>query len=125
MSWDTYRQVYWFKIKAFMHSLYIDCHIIVVGTLKKKSSSILIVSYQLCETKSIAISFGFYINLLYNIFFVVCGNGMYGEKCSMPCGKCEIGTFCNNVSGICPFGCQDKWQGSKCDSMYINIACHP
>ena len=42
-------------------------------------------------------------------------------ECALPCGQCQNGTFCNDITGYCPEGCQEKWQGKKCDGVfYLN-----
>ncbi|XP_061180600.1 cell death abnormality protein 1-like [Saccostrea echinata] len=46
----------------------------------------------------------------------VCKKGYYGQSCELNCGKCSIGTFCDNITGICPEGCQDHWTGFLCDA---------
>ena len=31
------------------------------------------------------------------------------------CGHCKAGTFCEDVSGICPDGCSAGYEGDICD----------
>ncbi|XP_062578849.1 scavenger receptor class F member 1-like [Saccostrea cucullata] len=45
----------------------------------------------------------------------VCKEGLFGQDCESHCGQCIIGTFCDRVTGICPDGCQDPWNGSLCN----------
>lgn len=49
----------------------------------------------------------------------MCEGGFYGLSCSESCGHCKTGTFCNNIIGVCPNGCQNHWNGFKCDSKTI------
>lgn len=49
----------------------------------------------------------------------VCERNVYGVDCSEPCGYCKRGTTCDQVTGVCPGGCQDHWSGSKCDGKGI------
>lgn len=48
---------------------------------------------------------------------VVCNNDTYGTDCSMRCGKCLYlyGEQCHHVTGHCPRGCGDGFQGDLCD----------
>lgn len=48
-----------------------------------------------------------------------CETGQYGEDCTQKCGKCQAGTQCDIITGICPEGCQDSWTGSKCNGIFI------
>ena len=63
-------------------------------------------------------------NLTFIVLFfknILCANGLFGADCSLYCGKCKIGTVCNNLTGKCSFWCQDDWQGLKCDGMYYTM----
>lgn len=44
-----------------------------------------------------------------------CEIGIYGKNCDTECGKCKVGTGCNQISGICDEGCRDGFYGEKCD----------
>ncbi|XP_061180599.1 scavenger receptor class F member 2-like [Saccostrea echinata] len=46
---------------------------------------------------------------------VFCKAGYYGYNCEYLCGKCKTETICNNITGICPEGCQNRWTGLNCD----------
>lgn len=52
-------------------------------------------------------------------FDLVCKGGFYGLKCSESCGNCKAGAFCNKMTGACPDGCKDHWNGTKCDGKTI------
>ncbi|XP_056013740.1 uncharacterized protein LOC125677597 [Ostrea edulis] len=43
-----------------------------------------------------------------------CKSGFYGRNCKKRCGHCKFGTHCNDITGICPEGCQDTWEGPPC-----------
>ncbi|XP_052282064.1 protein draper-like isoform X1 [Dreissena polymorpha] len=47
-----------------------------------------------------------------------CETGKFGIDCSLECGNCINNTFCNNISGRCPDGCDPGWTGQLC-----NIEC--
>lgn len=40
---------------------------------------------------------------------------MYGENCSKSCGNCKNNQQCHNIDGTCMSGCENGYQGSKCD----------
>lgn len=46
--------------------------------------------------------------------FIVCRNNIYGLECVMMCGNCNDGKFCNNINGMCYFGCNEGVEGDKC-----------
>lgn len=55
-----------------------------------------------------------------------CLNGFYGEKCSKQCGNCRGGDLaCNKVDGVCTSGCEEDYQGEKCDlpPQPVNLSC--
>ena len=39
----------------------------------------------------------------------------YGSDCNTACGHCAGSDICDSVTGRCDSGCQDNWQGAKCD----------
>jgi len=43
-----------------------------------------------------------------------CRTGYYGSDCNVACGACKTGT-CNEKTGACTGGCDDGWNGNKCD----------
>jgi hypothetical protein len=52
----------------------------------------------------------------------VCRAEFYGAECSTPCGQCKTGDVCNNVTGVCPNGCQEHWNESRCDGKTLKYA---
>ena len=49
----------------------------------------------------------------------VCSPHYYGIDCNTPCGQCRGDDVCNNVTGHCPHGCKQYWNGTKCDGKKI------
>ena len=45
----------------------------------------------------------------------VCSPYYYGLNCNALCGQCSADDMCNNVTGICLYGCKPHWMEPKCD----------
>lgn len=51
----------------------------------------------------------------FSVLILECSNHFYGSDCTISCGHCRNGDVCNKVNGRCPNGCQNNWDGEKCD----------
>ena len=51
-----------------------------------------------------------------------CHIGVYGTLCDKECGKCKLGTECNQITAVCEEGCRDGFYGELCDKE-CNPAC--
>lgn len=51
------------------------------------------------------------------LIILECSPNYYGNDCNIPCGQCRGYAPCNNVTGHCPHGCTEQWDGPKCDGM--------
>lgn len=51
------------------------------------------------------------------VTYLGCDAGYYGLNCSLQCGHCADMSQCN-ASGYCLSGCQNGWQGPRCDGKY-------
>lgn len=54
--------------------------------------------------------------ILYQILFPIlqaCPRGYFGNECSEKCNDRCVG--CNNVNGLCDFGCIPGWRGDFCN----------
>lgn len=40
---------------------------------------------------------------------------MYGVNCSKSCGNCKNNQQCDHIDGTCMNGCENGYQGFKCD----------
>ena len=45
-----------------------------------------------------------------------CCNNMYDLHCMLTCGNCSNGQQCHHVTGTCPKGCIQGYDGDKCDT---------
>ena len=45
-----------------------------------------------------------------------CSNNTYGLHCTLTCGNCSNGQQCHHVTGICPQGCVQGYDGDTCDT---------
>lgn len=52
----------------------------------------------------------FFIRL--NYIFSACPRGYFGKECFQKCSETCAG--CNNVNGVCDFGCVSGWTGIFC-----------
>lgn len=48
--------------------------------------------------------------------FVECSLGFFGDKCKNKCSRyCLNNDSCDHISGVCPRGCIDGYNGSRCN----------
>lgn len=45
---------------------------------------------------------------------IECDNGTFGRGCGHKCGECFNSTQCNNIDGVCEFGCAPGILGVTC-----------
>lgn len=45
---------------------------------------------------------------------IECDNGTFGRGCGHKCGECFNSTQCNNIDGVCEFGCAPGFLGVLC-----------
>lgn len=67
-------------------------------------------------------------HLLKNVFYFVfteCSSGFFGINCKELCsGYCKNSGPCDHVSGVCPNGCQDGYDGTFCiDCKLLGYEC--
>ena len=58
-------------------------------------------------------------NKTYVLFFhAACEDNTFGADCSETCSKTCAGPkkLCNHVNGSCIFGCDDGYQGERCEN---------
>lgn len=64
------------------------------------------------------ILFSWYLLLILNYIkislLIECDNGTFGRGCGHKCGECFNSTQCNNIDGICEFGCAPGFLGVTC-----------
>lgn len=49
------------------------------------------------------------------LFFTVCDTTHYGPTCSLECADSCVNNTCNNTTGSCMYGCQERFYGDQCD----------
>lgn len=49
------------------------------------------------------------------LFLIECDNGTFGPGCGHKRGECINITQCNNINGICEFGCAPGFLGVTCN----------
>ena len=51
-------------------------------------------------------------------FYTACEVGTFGDKCAENCNKNCYGSqnACNSVTGACSLGCDDGYQGERCET---------
>ncbi|XP_076448634.1 uncharacterized protein LOC143285262 [Babylonia areolata] len=50
-----------------------------------------------------------------------CPRYLYGQDCGQHCGHCKNDDVCNVVTGNCPDGCDDGYDGLRCDTCERNL----
>lgn len=64
------------------------------------------------------ILFSWYLLLILNYIkislLIECDNGTFGQGCGHKCGECFNSTQCNNIDGVCEFGCAPGFLGVLC-----------
>lgn len=64
------------------------------------------------------ILFSWYVLLILNYIkislLIECDNGTFGRGCGHKCGECFNSTQCNNIDGVCEFGCAPGFLGVLC-----------
>lgn len=64
------------------------------------------------------ILFSWYLLLILNhikiSLLIECDNGTFGRGCGHKCGECFNSTQCNNIDGVCEFGCAPGFLGVTC-----------
>ncbi|XP_059160986.1 fibroblast growth factor receptor 2-like isoform X2 [Physella acuta] len=50
-----------------------------------------------------------------------CTPGFYGVDCKFQCGHCAVGT-CDVISGLCDAGCEEGWEGERCNTGVLTTA---
>lgn len=54
--------------------------------------------------------------------FSECLSGHFGVDCSKSCsGHCMNNEPCDHITGVCPRGCQDGYNGTFCNACKINV----
>lgn len=48
-----------------------------------------------------------------NIISLACPWGYYGQNCASKCKDRCMG--CNNINGLCDYGCSPGWKGQNCN----------
>lgn len=48
------------------------------------------------------------------LLLIECDNGTFGRGCGHKCGECFNSTQCNNIDGVCEFGCAPGFLGVTC-----------
>jgi hypothetical protein len=62
-------------------------------------------------------------NINYSLFYIIleCTNLTYGYLCDTSCGHCKSRDLCDRVNGSCLSGCENGWEGDKCDIGSITL----
>lgn len=50
-----------------------------------------------------------------NFVYLECSSGYYGFDCIERCSYCINNEACEHVSGFCPRGCMDGYNGRHCN----------
>lgn len=62
-----------------------------------------------------------FVSPLYFFFYSGCPKLFWGEDCVNNCpDKC---TGCNNINGLCEYGCLPGWKGNLCNEGIIKFFC--
>nr|XP_034307867.1 multiple epidermal growth factor-like domains protein 11 [Crassostrea gigas] len=54
-------------------------------------------------------------------YITECDGRTYGLNCSQTCGACINNSQCHHVSGMCPWGCKNGFQGIICNEEYFKL----
>lgn len=53
--------------------------------------------------------------------YTECDGRTYGLNCIQTCGACINNSYCHHISGMCPWGCDNGFQGMNCNEGILNL----